>query len=193
MVPFKKIFSVMSFLLIILAGSSEVSAIELIIGEKRVQPGIIFIFEGAIKDQILPDSLHLTENETHVHIEAQVNWAHDRNIPKGAPAGGFVPYLRITAKITNQKTGLSTFIDMLPHINLIDNFHYARNISLPGGTSDLYSVVFTVIPPTYKDLALHRDWVNSYSGSLMQEQVFRYEDVNFAEIAAASRRQVPHS
>ena len=32
---------------------------ELVIGEERIEPGIVFIFEGAIKDQIIPSSLHL--------------------------------------------------------------------------------------------------------------------------------------
>ena len=47
---------------------------ELVIGEERVEPGIVFIFEGAIKDLVMPMSMHLSENETHVHIEARVNW-----------------------------------------------------------------------------------------------------------------------
>ena len=85
-------------------------------------------------------------------------------------------------------TGLSTFIDLLPHINLIDNFHYARNISLPSSISDLYSVDFTVAAPTSTDLALHKDWVDSYGEALMKNQFFRYRDVNFEEIAKASRR-----
>ena len=41
---------------------------ELVIGEERVEPGIVFIFEGAIKDHVMPMSMHLSENETHVHI-----------------------------------------------------------------------------------------------------------------------------
>ena len=32
---------------------------ELVIGEKRVDPGIVFIFEGAIKDHVMPMSMHL--------------------------------------------------------------------------------------------------------------------------------------
>ena len=30
------------------------SAPELVIGEERVEPGIVFIFEGAVKDQVYP-------------------------------------------------------------------------------------------------------------------------------------------
>ena len=44
------------------------SSVELVIGEERIDPGIIFIFEGAVKDHIMPMGLHLSENETNVHI-----------------------------------------------------------------------------------------------------------------------------
>jgi len=104
---------------------------ELVIGEERLEPGIVFIFEGAIKDDIMPGMMHLSEKETNIHIEARVNW-DVKDVPAGTPTGGFIPYLHISAKLINEKTGLSTFIDLVPHINLIDNFHYARNISLPN-------------------------------------------------------------
>ena len=97
---------------------------ELIIGKETVSPGIVFIFEGAVKDHVMPAGMHLKENQTNIHIEARVNW-DTINIPEGTPAGGFVAYLHITAKVTNQNTGMSTFIDLLPHINLVDNYHYA--------------------------------------------------------------------
>ena len=44
---------------------SDVSSQELIIGEERVEPGIVFIFEGAIKDKIHPESTNLLEDETN--------------------------------------------------------------------------------------------------------------------------------
>ena len=160
---------------------------ELVIGEERVEPGIVFIFEGAIKDHIMPVSMHLSEKETHVHIEARVNWDAE-NIPEGAVPFGFVPYLYINAKIINEKTGLSTFIDLLPHINLIDNLHYARNISLPGSINDFYSVIFNVIPPTHIDLSIHKDWSLEYGNSLLQDCNFTYKKVNFKEIAKARRK-----
>jgi len=163
------------------------NALELVIGEKRVEPGIVFIFEGAIKDHVMPISMHLAENETHVHIEARVNW-DEKNIPKGTPAGGFIPYLRITAQVINQKTKLSSFIDLSPHINLVDNFHYARNMSLPGDIKDLYTVKFSVIAPPSVELALHKDWLDQYGSQVLKDQMFEYKDVNFEEIAKASRR-----
>ena len=76
---------------------------------------------------------------------------------------------------------------MTPHINLIDNYHYARNISLPGKKDELYTVEFNVIPPTNIELSLHKDWLNKYGNQLMTNQYFIYENVNFEEIANASR------
>ena len=160
---------------------------ELIIGEETVDPGIVFIFEGAVKDHVTPNGMHLKENETNVHIEARVNWDF-KNTPEGSPKGGFVAYLHITSKVTNQKTGLSTFIDLIPHINLIDNYHYARNISLPGKKDELYTVEFNVIPPTNIELSLHKDWLNKYGNQLMTDKYFLYENVNFEEIVNASRK-----
>ena len=160
---------------------------ELIIGEEKVDPGIIFIFEGAVKDRIYPSSFHLPESQTDVHIEARVNWDNEK-IPEGAVPGGFIPYVHITALVKNSKTGLKTFVDLKPHINLIDNFHYARNISLPGSIDDLYTVRFNVIPPTGQDLSLDKDWLDGYGNELFQQTSFTYKKVNFKEIAESSRR-----
>jgi uncharacterized protein involved in high-affinity Fe2+ transport len=179
----KLVFSIYVLLVI----SFNLNGQELVIGEERVEPGVVFVFEGAIKDKIMPMSMHLNENQTNVHIEARVNWDIN-DIPSGSPKGGFVPYLRITAKVTNEKSGLSTFIDLLPHINLIDNFHYARNISLPGAINDLYSVDFNITPPTQIDLALHNDWVKTYGEELFSNKTFKYTNVNFEEIAKSSRK-----
>ena len=77
---------------------------ELIIGQEKVSPGIVFIFEGAVKDKIYPSTMHLDEDQTHVHIEARVNW-DSKQIPKGATPGGFIPYLHISATLTNSKSG----------------------------------------------------------------------------------------
>ena len=160
---------------------------ELIIGEETVSPGIVFIFEGAVKDHVMPEGMHLKETQTNIHIEARVNW-DTNDIPEGTPPGGFVAYLHITAKVTNQNSGMSTFIDLLPHINLVDNYHYARNISLPGNADDLYLVEFNILPPTHIDLSLHKDWLDNYGNELMKNQYFKYSNVDFEEIANSSRR-----
>ena len=176
------IFGIVSVLTFTLYSNAQ----DLIIGEERIEPGLLFIFEGAIKDHVSPSSLHLEEKQTNVHIEARANW-DTINIPKGAPSGGFIPYLHITAQIINEKTGLSTFIDLLAHINLIDNFHYARNISLPGKIDELYTVKFSVIPPTNIELALHKDWIKTYGSILFKDSSFIYNNVDFEEIAKANR------
>ena len=181
-----KLILILSIILITINNAFAINP-ELVIGEERVEPGIVFIFEGAIKDHVMPMSMHLAENETHVHIEARVNW-DSKNVPKGTPKMGFVPYLYINAKVINEKTGLSTFIDLVPHINLVDNFHYARNISLPGKIDDLYTVIFNVIPPTNMDLSLHKDWSINYGNSLFKQTSFKYKSVDFKEIAESSRK-----
>ena len=179
----KKLF----FYFIIIFGLNISSSQELIIGEETVAPGIVFIFEGAVKDHVMPEGMHLKENQTNIHIEARVNW-DTNDIPDGTPPGGFVAYLHITAKVTNQNSGMSTFIDLLPHINLVDNYHYARNISLPGNVDDLYLVEFNILPPTHIDLSLHKDWLDNYGNELMMNQYFKYSNVDFEEIANSSRR-----
>ena len=179
----KKLF----FYLLIIFGLNISTSQELIIGEETVTPGIVFIFEGAVKDHVMPEGMHLKENQTNIHIEARVNW-DTNDIPEGTPPGGFVAYLHITAKVTNQNSGMSTFIDLLPHINLVDNYHYARNISLPGNADDLYLVEFNILPPTHIDLSLHKDWLDNYGNELMKNQYFKYTNVDFEEIANSSRR-----
>ena len=165
---------------------SNVFSQELVIGEERLEPGIIFIFEGAVKDKVYPISINLDEESTDVHIEARVNWDIN-NIPKGTPAGGFIPYINISTLIINQTTNQKVMVDLIPHINLVDNFHYAKNISLPGNTDDMYKVLFIINPPEKTSLYFHKDWVNLYSDSLFDEVSFEYLDINFKEIAKASR------
>ena len=80
--------------------SNSLISQELIIGEERVKPGIVFIFEGAIKDIVYPENYNLVEELTDIHIEARVNW-DTQNIPEGTPANGFIPYLKINAIVTN--------------------------------------------------------------------------------------------
>lgn len=160
---------------------------ELGIGVEDIEPGIVVVFEGAVKDEIKPGHLHLEEADTDVHLEARVNWG-DKGVPKGAPAGGFVPYLKVTAKVVNEKTGKVAYVDLLPHVNLSDNLHYARNMALPGDKGDLYDVTFTILPPSQNDVSLHHDWVHTYGDVLFKEQSFSYKGIDFGKIVDASRR-----
>lgn len=179
-----------SFLIILFLSPSAISQ-ELIIGEEVIEPGIKVIFEGAIKDDVTPSDEHLAESKTDVHLEARVNWASDKSVavPKNSPRGGFVAYLTLTAEVINERTGKKLAdIQIVPHINLVDNFHYARNIELPGERDDLYTVRFTVIPPSGSELALHKDWRDNHSKTLFKEASFEYKNVDFEEIANATRR-----
>ena len=167
--------------------AAQVQAIELIIGKETLSPGVVFIFEGAIKDAIEPPSQHLALDQTDVHIEALVNWGAQGSIPESAPAGGFVPYLRINAVVTSQVTGKSVHATLVPHVNLVDNFHYARNIALPSAITDKYEVVFYVHPPDEFGLSFHKDWIKAHGKVLIEPATFRYRNVNFNEIARATR------
>ena len=168
--------------------ATQSHAVELVIGEEIIEPGIHFIFEGAVKDTITPAHYHLEESKTHVHIEARVNWAADEDsIPEGTPAGGFVGYLVITAEVINPKTGAIANVDLVPHINLVDNLHYARNMALPGEITDKYDVIFNVMPPPEYTLSFHKDWVTQYGEKLFEKKSFIYKGVDFEEIARASR------
>jgi uncharacterized protein involved in high-affinity Fe2+ transport len=182
MKKFNNVVSILLFTIFFFA-LNNVSSQELIIGEERVEPGIVFIFEGAIKDTVHPESTNLLEDETNVHIEARVNW-DATNIPEGAIPDGFIPYLRISSTVYNETNGLKTFVDL----NLIDNFHYARNISLPGKIDDKYTVVFKVNPPHEFDLALHNDWLKLYGKNLFNNSEFKYTQIDFEEIAKATRK-----
>ena len=162
---------------------------ELVIGEEHIGPGVVLIFEGAVRDKVVPKQQHLAEEKTHVHIEARANWHEDETmVPDGTPVGGFVAYMNIHAEVMNEATGAYTSVSLLPHVNLIDNLHYARNIALPGTATDPYRVTFFVDPPDSTTLASHRDWMNQYGRSLFEAARFVYEGVDFAEIVNAPPR-----
>ena len=76
---------------------------------------------------------------------------------KGEVKGWFIPYLHITNKIVNETSKLISFIDLLPHVNLIDIF-ITRNIYLPSAITDTYTVTLIFIL-SYLNLSFHNDWV----------------------------------
>ena len=166
-----------------------VAQFELVLGEERFYPGIVMIFEGAVRDHVQPTVQHLAEEHTHVHIEARANWEDDEMlVPPGTPPGGFVAYMHVNAQIKNEITGAYKFVTLTPHVNLIDSLHYARNIALPGTATDPYEVRFFVNPPGSFMLAKHRDWLRGYGELLFPAKVFTYRGVNFAEIVNAPPR-----
>ena len=164
------------------------SSSEMILGTEKITKDITVIFEGAPRDKIFssPNNPHLSESETDVHIEALINWNEDIDIPSQVPRS-FIPYLKVWAKITNQKTDKSKTIDLVPHINLIDGFHYARNIKLPGSVDDEYLITFTIKQDS-DQLSYHKDWKDNYATPVIPEISFTYQDLNFFNVSQETRR-----
>lgn len=171
-------------LIILVLFLGSLSGEEMVIGKKSISPGIEFIFEAAPKDTIFPNSLHLPENETDIHIEMLASWKED-NLAL-APSGSFVAYLEVEAIIKNIN-GTTNKVNLTPHLNLIDNLHYAQNIKLPGSIDDTYDVTFKILPPRKEVLGIHFDW-NEKFGDLIKETSFTFLNLNFKKIALKTRR-----
>ena len=176
------ILSVVSILTFTLYSSAQ----ELIIGEERIEPGLIFIFEGAIKDDVQPSQTFGLESESDIHIEVIATW--NELAPRGAVVGGFVPYLDITAVIKNQDSAEEILVRLDPHLNLSDNFHYARNTKLPGARDGVYTVTFSVNGPEPSMVGLHYDWRVEVGDSLLDGETFEFTDLDFSQIAGMRRR-----
>ena len=172
-------------IILLLLLSTQLLAEEMIIGKESVYPGIELIFEGAPKDTVFPKEQHLAESRTDIHIEMLANWSEENKF--GAPSGGFVGYLEVSAQVTNQKTQETLTTKLTPHINLTDNFHYAKNIKLPGKSDDLYRVVFTIQPPKSDALGIHYDWHHKV-GKVIESSTFTYKNLSFDKISKELRR-----
>ena len=171
-------------LIILVLFLGPLSGEEMVIGKKSISPGIEFIFEAAPKDTIFPNSLYLSENETDIHIEMLASWKED-NLAS-APPGSFVAYLEVEALIKNIN-GTTNKVNLTPHLNLIDNLHYAQNIKLPGSIDDSYDVTFKISSPRKEVLGVHFDW-NEKFGDLIKETSFTFQNLNFKKIALKTRR-----
>lgn len=172
-------------IILLLLLSTQLLAEEMIIGKESIYPGIELIFEGAPKDTVFPKQHHLEESSTDIHIEMLANWSKENKF--GAPSGGFVGYLEVSAQVTNQKTQETFTTELTPHINLTDNFHYAKNIKLPGKSDDLYRVVFTIQPPKSDALGIHYDWYHKV-GKVIESSTFTYKNLSFDKISKELRR-----
>ena len=189
--PMLPMTTLRTLLLVLVAGLvfqvPSAHAQEAVFGEKVVEPGVKFTFIAAPKDDVQPGAQHLAESKTDIHLEVLANWTEEASTTVGAPTGGFVPYLHLFARVTNERTGQSQKVSLLPHINLSDNAHYARNIALPGAPDDPYSVTFSVNPPGEYELATHRDWRAKYGDQLLEPLTVTYEELQLAEVARATR------
>lgn len=161
--------------------NSNVRAGEVEIGEEAVEGGIEFIFEAAPGDTISPAFMHLREDETEVHLEVRANFESDNNF--ASAAGGFVPYLNVNVFVNNRVTGESLHITLTPHVNLIDGFHYARNVDLPGDPiSDSYDLTYFIEPAGEFEVQIHSDFRTNVNDKILEGKTFTFENVNFAEV-----------
>ena len=53
---------------------------------------------------------------------------------------------------------------------------------------ELYDVTFNILPPSNIELAVHKDWSDLYGNKLFESKSFTYQNINFEEIARATRR-----
>jgi len=159
---------------------------EMIIGEATIDPGIHLIFECGIKDDIAPYAVFLSESEADVHIEMLANWTE--NAPKGSTPGGHVAYLIVSLVIKNEITNTSATVNLVPHLNLSDNLHYAQNIKLPGKIDDKYTLKFVIEPPMKGSLGMHYDWRQQVGKMLSSGGSFTFDGLDFSKIAMATRR-----
>ena len=167
--------------------SSKLLALpEMIIGEATIDPGIHLIFECGIKDNIAPNAVFLAEHETDVHIEMLANWSE--NAPIGSVPGGHVAYLKASVLIKNETTNTSVTVNLVPHLNLTDNLHYAQNIKLPGKIDDQYTLKFIIEPPVNGSLGMHYDWRQEVGELLSSGGSFTFDSLDFSKIAIATRR-----
>ena len=159
---------------------------EMVIGKEKTEPGISLTFEGAIIDDVQPSQTFGLESESDIHIEVIATW--NEFAPRGAVVGGFVPYLDITAVIKNQDSAEEILVRLDPHLNLSDNFHYARNTKLPGARDGVYTVTFSVNGPEPSMVGLHYDWRVEVGDRLLDGEIFEFTDLDFSQIAGSHRR-----
>jgi uncharacterized protein involved in high-affinity Fe2+ transport len=169
-----------------LAWSGFSKASEMVLGSVSLKPGIELTFEVAIKDDVTPKIIFSSESLSDIHLEVLATWGE--KAPRGAIEGGFVPYLEIIATLTNQESGETLLIPLTPHLNMSDNFHYAQNTKLPGGSDNLYTLGITVQNSRRTTLGLHLDWRNEVGEGLVASSHFTFQNLDFSDIVAASRR-----
>jgi len=160
---------------------------ENVFGEEVLGPGVKMTFLVAPSGDVEPTAQNLSESRSDLHLEVLAGWTEEASDEVGAPAGGFVPYLNLFAIVQNEETGQMKKVTIVPHVNQSDNFHYARNIALPGGPDDPYTVVFEVHPPEKFGLATHKDWRTAYDNRLFPPATVTYKNLQLGEIVRATR------
>jgi len=171
----------------LLLQTAPAQAQEQVFGETVVEPGVKITFLAAPSGAVQPTAQNLSEKRSDLHLEVLATWTEAASDEVGAPAGGFVPYIHLFARVENEETGQVKKVTLIPHINRSDNAHYARNIALPGAPDDPYTVRFSVHPPEQFELATHRDWREAYGKKLFEPTTVTYEELQLAKVAKATR------
>lgn len=185
MTPFRALLSllVVGFVLQVPTAQAQ----EQVFGEEVLGPGVKMTFLVAPSGEVEPTAQNLSEARSDLHLEVLAGWTEAASEEVGAPVGGFVPYLNLFAIVQNEETGQVTKTTIIPHVNQSDNFHYARNIALPGAPDDPYTVVFEVHPPETFELATHKDWRTAYGNRLFPPATVTYKNLQLGEIVRAAR------
>jgi uncharacterized protein involved in high-affinity Fe2+ transport len=165
----------------------DAHAQEKMFGTEVVEPGIEFTFLAAPKDDVDPQAQNLAETQTDIHLEVLATWTAEASASLGAVEGGFVPYLHLFARVTNEETGRTKKVSLVPHINTSDNAHYARNIALPGAADDPFTITFSVNPPGTYELATHHDWRQAVGDQLLEPATVTYDALQLEAVAQATR------
>lgn len=174
-------FMVVFVVAISFAAGSKAVAGEIEIGVEELPGGIELIFEAAPADTLSPSFMHLPESETEVHFEVRANFGSDNDY--ASAEGGFVPYLNVNVLVKNRVTGDALQITLTPHMNLVDGFHYARNVDLPGdAVSDSFDLTFFVEPPGEFGVQIHSDFRVNVNDEVIDGAKFEFENVNFSEV-----------
>ena len=154
----------------------------LIIGEESIDPGIHVRFIAANNAMVF-GALSNQDSEIKsnaIHLEALIKWQRNLKIPQ-QNIGEFIPYLDVYALIKNQNNGNQKVVNLTPHLNLVEGYHYARNIELPGDQSDKYQIVFTI--ETFEEqVTYHQDWKNQYPVPIITKMQYTYENISFEPI-----------
>ena len=187
--PRRFVAAILALGLLALGGIQPAEAQERVLGEETIEPGIHLVFEAAPKDDVTPYEQNLAESKTDIHLEVLTTWSEEPSVevPEGVQRGGFVGYLHFFATITNETTGQTEKVELIPHVTLGDAMHYARNVSLPGSPDDPYTVTVDVQPPGERELAFHESWREAHGQPLFEATSFTYEGLDLAEVAAATR------
>ena len=129
-----------------------------------------------------PKGMIINQNDnSDIHLEALINFnlsSHSNT----AMAGAFVPYLEVFALVLNETSGEKLVVNLIPHLNLVEGFHYARNTKLPGPFDDLYTVTLFIEPFT-DQVSFHKDWVAVYSEVLVTPVELSYKHINFQALS----------